>query len=111
MLSAYFENLTVVRCIVTSCCSVCNAFHCCFSYHTLLELHYEEKWHKSIAAKKWAQEVGISVWGVEHCLDADLFLDMYPQWEASGPQCPFILQRMFVHARTTGWKEMEWAIH
>ena len=63
-----------------------------------------------MATKKWAQDEAILVWEVEHCLDVDLFLDEYPWWEASGPQCPFILQRMFVHAKTTGQKEMEWAI-
>ena len=47
-------------------------------YHTLLELHYEDKWHKSIGAKKQAQDEGILVWEVEHHLDADLFLDEYP---------------------------------
>ena len=51
------------------------------------------------------------MWEVEHHLDVDLFLDEYPQWEASGAQHTFILQRMFVHAKTMGQKEMEWAIH
>ena len=66
--------------------------------------------NKSIAAKKQAQDERIWVWEAEHHLDVDLFLDEYPQWEASGPQCPFILQRMFVHAKTMEQKEMEWAI-
>ena len=92
-------------------CSVCNAFCCWFSYHTLLELHYEDKWHKTIAAKKQAQDEEISVWEAEYHLDTDLFSDEYPQWEAGGPQCPFILQRMFMHTETMGWKEMEQAIH
>ena len=61
--------------------------------------------------KKWAQEEGILVWEEECHLDVDLFLDEYPWWEASGPQCPFILHRMFIHAKTTGQKELEWAIH
>ena len=51
------------------------------------------------------------MWEAEHHLDMDLFLDKYPQWEAGGPQCPFILQRMFMHAKTMGQKEMEQAIH
>ena len=50
------------------------------------------------------------MWEVEHCLHADLFLDEYPWWEASGPQFPFMLQRMFMHTETMGQKEMEWAI-
>ena len=44
--------------------SACNIFHCCFSYHVLLELHYSNKWNKSAAAKKQAQAEGISVWVV-----------------------------------------------
>ena len=90
---------------------MCHVFHCCFSYHALLELHYSDKWNKSAAAKKWAQAEGIPVWEAEQCLVADLFLDEYPQWEASSPQCPVILQGMFAHAKTTGQKEMKWAIH
>ena len=76
----------------------------------MLELHYLDKWNKSAAAKRWAQAEGISVQEVEGCPDADLFLDEYPWWEASGPQCPIILQGMLVHAKTTGQKEIEWAI-
>ena len=90
---------------------MCNAFCCCFSYHTLLELYYEDKWLKLIAAKKWAQDKGILVWEARHHLDMDLFLDEYLWWEASGLQCPFILQGMFMHAETMGQKEREWAIH
>ena len=40
----------------------------------------------------------------------DLFLDEYPQWEAASLQCPVILQGMFAHAKTTGQKEIKWAI-
>ena len=90
---------------------MCNAFCCCFSYHTLLELHYEDKWHKSIAAKKQAKDEGILVREAEHHLDTGFFLDEYLQWEASGPQCPFILQRMFMHTKTMWQKEMEWVIY
>ena len=82
-----------------------NVFHCCFSYHALLELHYTDKWHKMVTVKKWAQEEGISLWEAECCLDSDLFLDEYPQWRADGPQHPYILQRMFVHVEVVGWKE------
>ena len=84
--------------------------HCCFSYHALLELHYTDKWNKLVAAKKWAQAEGISVWQTVQCLDGVLFLDEYPQWKASGPQHPVILQGMFAHAEMAGWKEFEWAI-
>ena len=77
----------------------------------MLELHYTDKWNKSAAAIRQAQAEGISVWEAEQCLDADLFLDMYPWWKASGPQCPIILQGMFAHAGMAGWKEYEWAIH
>ena len=84
--------------------------HCCFSYHSLLELHYTDKWNKLAAAKKWAQAEGISEWEVEQCLDMDLFLDKYPRWKADGLQCPVILQGMFSHAEMAGQKEYEWAI-
>ena len=47
---------------------------------------------------------------VEQCLDADLFLDKYPQWKAGGPQCPVILQGMFAHAEMAGQKDYEWTI-
>ena len=40
----------------------------------------------------------LCVGGRLQCLDTDLFLDEYPQWRADGPQCPYILQRMFMHA-------------
>ena len=69
-------------------CRACNVCHCCFQdqVHALLELHYSDKWNKLAAAKKLAQAEGISVWEAEWCLNADLFLDEYPQWEASGPK-------------------------
>ena len=77
----------------------------------LLELHYSHKWNKSAAAKKRAQAEGISVWEVEQCLDTDLFLDENLQWEASSPHQSVILQGMFAHVETAGWKEIKWAIH
>ena len=50
------------------------------------------------------------MWEAESHLDVDLFSNEYLWWEASGPQCPFILQRVFVHVETMGQKEIEWAI-
>ena len=61
--------------------------------------------HKSVAAKELAWEEGIPVWELEQCLDAYLFLDEYPWWRADSPQCPFILQRMFMHAEVAWQKE------
>ena len=37
----------------------------------------------------------------------ELFLDEYPQWDVRGPHCLFILQRMFVHAAESRWKEVK----
>ena len=68
------------------------------------------QWHKLVTAKRRAQEEGISVQEAEHHLDSDLFLDEYPWWRTDGPQCPCILQRMFVHAEVVGWKEHERSI-
>ena len=53
------------------------------------------------------REGGLSIREAEHCLDAELFLDEYPQWEVGGPYCPIILQRMFMHATEVGQKEAE----
>ena len=49
------------------------------------------------AAKRLAQEVGISVREAERCLEADVFLDKYPRWEPGRLHCPFLLQQMFAH--------------
>ena len=75
-----------------------------------MELQYSNKWHKCLTAKGLAQSEGLSVREAECYLDANLFLDEYPQWKAGGPHHPFILQRMFLHAAELGWKEMEWVI-
>ena len=80
---------------------------CCLSYHGLLELHYTDKWHKSVAAKELAQEVGIPVWEAECCLDTDLFLDEYPQWGADSPQHP-IHPAEDVHACWSSRAERVW---
>ena len=49
----------------------------------------------------------MSLQEAERSLDAELFLDEYPQWEVGGTHYPIILQRMFVHATKVGWKEVE----
>ena len=41
------------------------------------------------------------------CLDAELFLDEYPQWDVRGLHHLFILQGMFVHVAESGWKKAE----
>ena len=86
-------------------CNLCNTLCCCFSYHTLLELHYVDKWHRMAATKKRAQEEGIPVQEAECCLDSKLFLDEYPRWSADGPQHSGILQRMFTYAKEVGQKK------
>ena len=40
-------------------------------------------------------------------MDAEMFLNKYPQWEVGGLHCPIILQGMLVHATKSGWKEVE----
>ena len=77
------------------------------SYHVLLELQYQDKWHKSLAVKEQAKKEGLSICEVECHLDAELFLDEYPQWDVRGLHHMFILQRMFVHTTESGWKEVE----
>ena len=57
------------------------------------------------AAKKLAQETGISIWEAERQLDDDTFLDEYLQWEPYGFHHPFLLYRMFTHNTPTGQKE------
>ena len=80
---------------------------CLFSYYALLELQYQDKWHKTLATKEWTQKEGLSIQEVECHLDAELFLDEYPWWDVRGPHGPFILQRMFVHDAESGKKQAE----
>ena len=77
----------------------------------LLELHFRDKWHKSLTAKEQAREEGLSVWEAEHHLDAKLFLDEYPRWDVGGPHCLIILQRMLMQTVEVGQKEVERFIH
>ena len=86
-------------------------FYCCFNYHALPELNYVKKWHKSLATKEWARKEGLSIWEAKCCLDAELFLDKYPQWEIGVQPHPIILQSMFVHATKSGQREAERLIH
>ena len=60
---------------------------------------------KTVAAKKLAQETGISVREAERQMDAYLFLVEIPRWESGGLHCPYLLQRMFTQAENAGWKE------
>ena len=75
--------------------------------YTLLELHYGSKMQKSQATREWAREMGVSIREDECELDAELFLDEYPRWDIEGPQCPIILNSMFLHAAGEGQKEVE----
>ena len=65
----------------------------------------------SFTAKEWAKEGGQSVQEAENCLDAELFLDEYPQWDVGCLHHPIILQSMFMHATKEGQKEAERFIH
>ena len=78
-----------------------------FATGALLELQYQNKWHKSLAAKERTKKEGLSIQEAECCLDAELFLDEYLQRDVRGLHCLFIPQRMFVHATESGQKEME----
>ena len=40
-------------------------------------------------------------------MDADMFLDEYPHWEAEGLHHPLILQEMFLHDAHSGRREAE----
>ena len=77
----------------------------------LLELQYGDKWHKFLATKEQAKEGGLSIQEVEHCLDAELLPNKYPQWDVGGLHHPFIFQHMFIHAAESGWREAERLIH
>ena len=72
--------------------NICDALCCCsFSYHALLSLHYESCPVKTTAAKKLAQETGISVREAERYLDANVFLDECLRWPPLGSHHPFIM--------------------
>ena len=43
-------------------------------------------------------------------MDAEMFLDEYPCWEARGLHHPLIFQEIFLQAAHSGWKEAEWMI-
>ena len=86
-------------------CTVSDAYCCCFSYHTLFDFRYNHQVGKTTAAKKLGAEKGISVWEAERRLDAKLFLDEIPKWEASRLHHLFLFQRMFAHAEAMGLKE------
>ena len=82
-------------------------FCCLFSYHKLLDLHYGEKQGKSLAAKEWASEEGLSVRETEQHMDVEMFLDGYTGWGEGSPHCPIILHKMFQYTTEQGWKEAE----
>ena len=74
-------------------------------------MQYGDKRFKSLAAKEWAKEGGLSIWEAECHLDAELFLNEYPGWDVGGLHCLFICQQMFVHAAESRQKEVERLIH
>ena len=85
-------------------------YFCLFNYHSLLELHYEEKHNKSLTTKEWVNAEGLSVRETECHMDMDMFLDGYAGWEVGSPYCPIILHKMFQYAMEQGQKEAEWMI-
>ena len=89
---------------------VVSYFYGLCSYHSLLELHYEEKHEKSLAAKEQANAEDLSVRETEHHMDVDMFLDGYAGWEVGSPHHPIMLHKMFQYAMEQGWKEAEWMI-
>ena len=62
---------------------------------------------KSQAAREWAREVGLFIREMKWHMDAEMFLDEYPQWEGEGLHCPLILQEMFLQATHSGRRETE----
>ena len=84
---------------------------CHFSYHVLLSLKYENCTVKTAAAKRLAEEKGISVREAERQLNMDAYLQEHQQWVPSGLHHQFLLQWMFLHAVAMGYREYNCAIH
>ena len=82
-------------------------FCCFFSYHSLLELHYGDRMHKSQTAREQAIEIGLSFREPEQRLDAKLFLNKYHRWELRAPRWSVILHEKFLHAAKQGQEEAE----
>ena len=53
---------------------------------------------------------GLSIREMEQHMDAKMFLDEYPHWEAEGLHCPLIPQEMFLQTAHSGRREAEWMI-
>ena len=66
---------------------------------------------KPLPPKEWVSKDGLSSREMEWCMDAGMFVDEYPHWEARGLHHPLILQEMFLQATHSGWKEVKWMIH
>ena len=96
-----------VNCIVPW---IVSYFCCLFSYHKLLELHYGEKQGKSLAAKEWVSEEGLSVRETEWHMDMEMFLDGYAGWGEGSSHQPVILPKIFQYTAEQGQKEVEWMI-
>ena len=82
-------------------------FCCLFSYPSLLELTYRDKYNKSLTAKEWANTEGLLVREMECHMDVEIFLEGHAGWEVDSPHCPIILHEMFQHAMEQGEKETE----
>ena len=90
--------------------SVCDASCCYFSYHGLINLHYENRMAKTTAAKRLARTQNSLVREAEWQLDADAYLQEQRQWLPSGLHHEFLCQQMFLHATATGWNECDHTI-
>ena len=77
----------------------------------MLELTYQDKHNKSLAAKEWTNTEGLSVREMEHHMDVEMLLEVYAGWEVDSPHHPIILHEMFQHAVEQGQKEAEHMIH
>ena len=86
-------------------------FYCFYSYHGLLELWYGDKSDKTLATKEQVSRDGLSIREMEQCMDAEMFLEEYPHWEARGLHCPQFFREMFLQATHLGQKEVEQMIH
>ena len=68
-------------------------------YHSKREKSQEAKWRSAV---EWRP-----VHVLERAMDVDLYLEMQGKWAKDSPHHLVILQEMFCHAASEGWKEAE----
>ena len=88
------------------CCSIGDAYCCCFSYHALFNLRYHHRAEKTTAAKRMGVEKNISVRELGRRLDTTLFLDEIPSWEPSGTHHLFSTRECSLMQRLLDKKNM-----